>query len=188
MSKGLRAMGSERQDGIDRFVAGVVKIFPTLDPEVEAAVDRMNKIMKYLDRTTEGNVKVFGLNVGEFKVLLRLREAKDETLSAGAVADMLDLSPSAMTNRLDRLEEDGLVTRARDTEDRRSVLVSLTPRGEEVVGQAVERQAKEESSLLAVLSEADQRRLNALLRALSLEIEDRGFVPPGHHAPAQSEA
>ncbi len=181
-------MGSERRDGVDRFVAGVVKIFPTLDPEVEAAVDRMNKIMKYLDRTTEGNVKVFGLNVGEFKVLLRLREAKDETLSAGALADMLDLSPSAMTNRLDRLEEDGLVTRARDTEDRRSVLVSITPRGEEVVGQAVERQAKEESSLLAVLSATDQRRLNDLLRALSLEIEDRGFVPPGHHPSAQSEA
>jgi len=179
-------MGNERQDGIDRFVAGVVEIFPSLDPEVEAAVDRMSKIMKYLDRATEGNVKVFGLNVGEFKVLLRLREAKDET-TAGALADMLDLSPSAMTNRLDRLEEDGLVSRARDTEDRRSVLVSITPRGEEVVGQAVERQAKEESSLLAVLSATDQRRLNALLRALSLEIEDRGFVPPGHHA-AHSEA
>jgi cytochrome b561 len=181
-------MGSERQDGIDRFVAGVVAIFPTLDPEVEATVDRMSKIMKYLDRATEGNVKVFGLNVGEFKVLLRLREADDETLTAGALADMLDLSPSAMTNRLDRLEEDGLVSRARDIEDRRSVLVSITPRGEEVVGQAVERQAKEESSLLAVLSATDQRRLNALLRALSLEIEDRGFVPPGHHAPAHSEA
>src|SRR6187399_1241684 len=148
-------MGTERQDGIDRFVAGVVAIFPTLD--------------------TEGNVKVFGLNVGEFKVLLRLREANDDALTAGALADMLDLSPSAMTNRLDRLEEDGLVSRARDTEDRRSVLVSITPRGEEVVGQAVERQAKEESSLLAVLSATDQRRLNALLRALSLEIEDRGF-------------
>jgi DNA-binding MarR family transcriptional regulator len=147
----------------------------------------MSKIMKYLDRATEGNVKIFGLNVGEFKVLLRLREAKDETLTAGALADMLDLSPSAMTNRLDRLEEDGLVSRARDTEDRRSVLVSITPRGEEVVGQAVERQAKEESSLLAVLSATDRRRLNALLRALSLEIEDRGFVPPGHHA-AHSEA
>jgi len=51
----------------------------------------------------------------------------------------------------------------------------------------VERQAKEESSLLAVLSPTDRRRLNALLRPLSLEIDDRGFVPPGHHA-AHSEA
>jgi DNA-binding MarR family transcriptional regulator len=181
-------MGNERQDGIDRFVAGVVEIFPTLDPEVEAAVDRMHKIVKYLDRTVEGSVKGFGLNVGEFKLLLRLREAKDETLSAGALAEMLDLSPSAMTNRLDRLEEDGLVTRTRDTEDRRGVLVSITPRGEEVLGQAVERQAKEEASLLAVLNEADQRRLNSLLRALTLELEDRGFVPPGHSVPAQIEA
>jgi DNA-binding MarR family transcriptional regulator len=93
-----------------------------------------------------------------------------------------------MTNRLDRLEEDGLVSRARDTEDRRSVLASITPRGEDVVGQAVERQAKEESSPLAVLSATDQCRSNALLRALSLEIEDRGFVPPGHHPSAHSEA
>src|SRR4029450_10925364 len=151
----------ERKDAIDRFVEGAVQIFPTLDPQVEAAVDRMHKITKYLDRTTERTVKVFGLNRGEFKVLLKLREASDHSMTAGALADRLDLSSSAMTNRLDRLEEDGLISRARDTEDRRSVLVSITPRGEEIVGQAVERQAKEESSLLAGRSEADQGRLDA---------------------------
>ena len=65
------ATDEERKDAIDRFVEGAIRIFPTLDPEVEAAVDRMHKITKYLDRTTERTVKVFGLNTGEFKVLLK---------------------------------------------------------------------------------------------------------------------
>jgi DNA-binding MarR family transcriptional regulator len=182
-------MGEERKDAIDRFVEGAVQIFPTLDPEVEAAVDRMAKIVKYLDRTTERTVKVFGLNTGEFRVLLKLREAPEQRMSAGALADRLDLSSSAMTNRLDGLEEDGLVSRERGTEDRRSVLVTITPRGEDVVGQAVEQQGKKESSLLAVLSQQDQRRLNSLLRAMILEIEDRGELSWFHQPElAQSEA
>jgi DNA-binding MarR family transcriptional regulator len=182
-------MGSERQDAIDRFVEGAVQIFPTLKPEVEAAVDRMSKIVKYLDRTTERTVKGFGLNTGEFKVLLKLRQEPGQTMSAGGLADRLDLSSSAMTNRLDRLEEDGLVARERDTEDRRSVLVSITPRGEDVVGRAVEHQGKKEASLLAVLNDEDQRRLNALLRAMILEIEDRGEISMFHQQePAHSDA
>jgi DNA-binding MarR family transcriptional regulator len=179
----------ERKDAIDRFVEGAVQIFPTLDPEVEAAVDRMHKITKYLDRTTERTVKVFGLNTGEFKVLLKLREAPQQTMTAGALADRLDLSSSAMTNRLDRLEEDGLVARQRDTEDRRSVLVTITPRGEDLLGQAVEQQGKKEASLLSVLTEGEQRELNALLRAMILEIEDRGELSWFHQPePAQIEA
>jgi len=178
----------ERKDAIDRFIGEAVRIFPTLDPEVEAAIDRMDKITKYLDRTVERTVKVFGLNTGEFKVLMKLREAPGQRMTAGALADRLDLSSSAMTNRLDRLEEDGLVSRQRDTEDRRSVLVSITPKGEDVLDRAVEHQGKKEATLLSVLSPDEQRELNALLRAMILEIEDRGELSWFHQEPAQSEA
>jgi DNA-binding MarR family transcriptional regulator len=178
----------ERKDAIDRFVEEAVQIFPSLEPEVEAAVDRMHKIMNYLDRTTERTVKVFGLNTGEFKVLLKLREAPDQSMTAGALADRLDLSSSAMTNRIDRLEEDGLVVRERGTEDRRSVLVRITPKGEDVLGRAVEHQGKQEATLLSVLTADEQRELNALLRAMIVEIEDRGELSWFHPAePAQSE-
>jgi DNA-binding MarR family transcriptional regulator len=170
----MMVTAEERKDAIDRFVESAVETFPTLDPEVEAAVDRMHKITKYLDRTTERTVKVLGLNLGEFKVILKLREAPEQTMTAGAIADRLDLSSSAMTNRLDRLEADGYVARERDMEDRRSVLVRLTARGEEILGQAVEQQGKKESSLLSILSPDEQVQLNGLLRAMVLEIEDRG--------------
>jgi DNA-binding MarR family transcriptional regulator len=180
----MMVTAEERKDAIDRFVEGAVEQFPTLDPEVEAAVDRMHKITKYLERSTERTVKVLGLNAGEFKVLLKLREAPEKTMTAGAIADRLDLSSSAMTNRLDRLETDGHVIRERDTEDRRSVLVRITPRGEDILGQAVEQQGKKESSLLSILSGDEQRQLNGLLRAMVLEIEDRGELDWFHQPEA----
>src|SRR5207247_11448507 len=107
---------------------------------------------------------------------------------AGAVAGRFSLASTAMTNRLDRLEGRGLILRERDPDDRRSVLVSMTARGEDVVGQAVEQQAKRESDFLGALTPEEQRRLNASLRSLILEIEDRGELPLLHRSsPDQSE-
>jgi DNA-binding MarR family transcriptional regulator len=42
-----------------------------------------------------------------------------------------------MTNRLERLERAGLVTRMPDPQDRRGILVGLTEQGRDVVEQAV---------------------------------------------------
>ena len=48
-------------------------------------------------------------------------------MTAGALAEELGLTTGAVTTLLDRLEKAGYVSRARDTVDRRRVLVQLTP-------------------------------------------------------------
>jgi DNA-binding MarR family transcriptional regulator len=48
-------------------------------------------------------------------------------MTAGRLAERARLSPGAITALLDRLEERGLARRTRDTEDRRRVLVEVTP-------------------------------------------------------------
>jgi DNA-binding MarR family transcriptional regulator len=48
-------------------------------------------------------------------------------MTAGRLAERARLSPGAMTALLDRLEAKGLARRTRDTEDRRRVLVEVTP-------------------------------------------------------------
>jgi DNA-binding MarR family transcriptional regulator len=48
-------------------------------------------------------------------------------MTAGRLAERARLSPGAMTALLDRLEERGLARRVRDTEDRRRVVVEVTP-------------------------------------------------------------
>jgi DNA-binding MarR family transcriptional regulator len=170
-----------RRDSIDRFIETALPLFPMLDPEVEAAVDRMTKIVKHIDRLTERTVSQFGLNTGEFRLLLKLRQAPEQRATAGELAERLSLSTGAMTNRLDQLEEAGLIERTRDPADRRSVQVTITGKGIDVLAQAVDAQADEEKRIVGSLSRQDQVRLNGLLRQLMLAVEDAkadlGFKP-----------
>jgi len=58
--------------------------------------------------------------------LLKLRVAPDQRMSAGDLAELLDLSTGAMTNRLDGLEEQGLISRERAAAEGRGMAVVLT--------------------------------------------------------------
>jgi DNA-binding MarR family transcriptional regulator len=159
------------RDSVDRFLETALPLFPSLDPETEAAVDRMTKLVKHIDHVTEHTVSAFGLNTGEFRLLLKLRKTPDGRMGAGALAKQLSLSSGAMTNRLDRLEEHGYIARERQPDDRRGVTVAITETGIDVVTRAVAAQAVKEREILEALPAADRRRLNDLLRTLVLAVE-----------------
>ena len=76
-----------------------------------------------------------------------------------------------MTNRLDRLEEAGLVRRVPDPSDRRSVLVALTDAGLAQVERAVEAHVPNEAALVARLAPEERDALAALLRRFLVEFE-----------------
>lgn len=61
-------------------------------------------------------------------ILIREPEATPGTLAKAA-----DLNPASVTAMIDQLEAQGLVERRRDTHDRRSIQISLTPAGREKV-------------------------------------------------------
>jgi DNA-binding MarR family transcriptional regulator len=78
-----------------------------------------------------------------------------------------------MTNRIDRLENAGLVKRMPDPNDRRGVLVELTDAGHKVWEDALRAGAANEALVAAALSADEKRQLNSLLRRLMLEFERR---------------
>jgi DNA-binding MarR family transcriptional regulator len=81
-----------------------------------------------------------------------------------------------MTNRLDKLEREGLVSRAPDPRDRRGVLLSLTGPGRERLDAYRDCGAHRERQLLEGLAQSDKRRLNDLLAKLldSLRADQAG--------------
>src|SRR5690349_2401527 len=103
-----------------------------------ATIGRLGRLHALAGRSIEDVFATHGLNAGEFDVLAALRREGDPfVLTPSALARTLMLSPAGMTNRLDRLVERGLVDRRADPDDRRSVLVALTPEGRRVVDAAV---------------------------------------------------
>ena len=68
-----------------------------------------------------------GLTYSRYLVMLALWER--ERLSVGEICACLHLDVGTLSPLLKRIERAGLVTRARDRDDDRRVLVALTPRG-----------------------------------------------------------
>ncbi len=72
-----------------------------------------------------------------FEVLLRLDQAPDNTLSPGDLAHAMVLTTGGITRLVDRLTDAGLVHRRASEDDRRRVLLQITPRGAETLQTAV---------------------------------------------------
>ena len=84
----------------------------------------------------------------------------------------LMVSSGTTTNRIDRLEREGLVVRSPSPDDRRTVLVTLTETGRRRVDTALIALLDCEARILAPLSVEDSARLASLLRGLLLPFED----------------
>jgi DNA-binding MarR family transcriptional regulator len=160
------------RDHIDRFLANIAPALPDLDLEVEGIVDRISGLSKRLHRTMDETLSEFGLDTAEHKVLGALsQEGEPYRSTPGRLARRMELSSGAMTNRLDRMEESGLIRRLPDPDDRRSVVVELTEQGRELYRSAVGVQAKKEALVAGALNDREKRQLNALLRKMMIEFE-----------------
>jgi len=116
-----------------------------------------------------------GLAVWEFDVLSALRRSDGEGgLSPTELCASAQLTSGAMTHRLDRLEERGLVRRRADAGDRRSVTVTLTRRGRALVDRVLVDRVADASDAVAGLRAADRRALERLLREVGLGLERSG--------------
>ena len=91
--------------------------------------------------------------------------------SPSQLAKYADLSSGAMTNRLDRLEEAGLIRRLPDPDDRRAIQVELTRKGDDVFERAVSTQGAKESVVASALTARQRKQLNDMLRRMLLQFE-----------------
>ncbi|WP_459618789.1 MarR family winged helix-turn-helix transcriptional regulator [Bordetella sp. 2513F-2] len=154
-------------DHVDFVLSQWARQHPELDVSPMAVVSRLFRLGTFATREVELGFREHGLNQGEFDVLATLyRAGPPHALSPQQLVHALLLSSGAMTHRLDQLEAAGLLTRRGNPQDRRSVLVSLTPQGRHTVRQALEDYLARIGALLDPLSQADRSRLAGLLRKL----------------------
>ena len=73
-----------------------------------------------------------GLTFGQRRVLGRLRHGPRP---AGAISAELGIAAPTLTRQLQKLEDNGFITRAIDTDDRRRILVALTTNGKSVLAE-----------------------------------------------------
>jgi len=132
-------------------------------PEEAAFLD----LVRTADMLSRGAAEVFkveDLSPSQYNVLRILRGAP-EGLPCGEIASRLITRDPDVTRLLDRMEKRSLISRARESRDRRMVLARLTPAGLKLVDRLDEPVQKMHRKLLGHLGKERLRALRELLSA-----------------------
>ncbi len=126
-----------------------------------------------------------GISMAQLNILYSLHRSGEMPMSR--LADLLNVSLSSATGLIDRLEERGYIERTRVPEDRRIVMVRLTPSGVQMID---EQDALADDIVRSVLSRLKPSQLPAIAQAtadLRAALEAVTGRPPDRH-PASTPA
>ncbi len=154
----------QRVDHVDRIMAQWRTERPDLDPSPQGVIGRLHRVG---GRLTERLVAVYarhGLDEGEFDILASLRRSGEPyALTPSALAASTMVTSGAISKRIDRCEQKGLVTREVRADDGRGRLVTLTPAGRRVIDGAFTEHIANEHTLVSALTVEERGHLAALL-------------------------
>ncbi|MEV6103429.1 MarR family transcriptional regulator [Streptomyces sp. NPDC051940] len=160
----------------DDTVAAVVRQWQTVHPGLDTGpmeiVGRINRCAALLQQAESAPLQAAGLTRPEFDLLGALRRT-DRELTPGELARETFSSGAAVTKRLTRLTERGLVERQTDDRDRRVVRVRLTEAGRALVDTVLPAQLAFEGAALAGLDDDRRTGLAEQLADLLIQLEGR---------------
>ncbi len=137
---------------------------PDVDTSPQGVIGRLHRIANHLTGELTLLYAKYGLTEGEFDVLAALRRAGTPYERApGEIALHTMVTTGAVTKRVDRLEEAGLVERRRSDADGRGRVVRLTPAGRRLFDKAFTAHMANERRLLEGLTPEQAKQLEKLL-------------------------
>ena len=137
-----RWLNAEQQHVWRAFLNGVAKINDELDAEL----------------------RPFGLDLGEYEILVHLSESDDHSLRMSDLAERVRQSRSRLTHTIARMEAKGWVARTACPSDRRGVIASMTASGYQLLVEAAPHHV--ESVRRALVDPIDPADFEALGRAM----------------------
>lgn len=161
------------RDAVDTILDQWNRERPDLDVSSMGVLGRLARANRLASLDVQKFMNTFGLEPWEFDVLATLRRSAAEApLTPGQLASLTMIGSAAMTNRVDRLVNRGLIHRETNPDNRRQLLVSLTPEGLALVDEVVEHHVENQQKMLDGLSKTERVQLANLLRKFLLANND----------------
>ena len=164
----------DKCDAVDKLIGqwGVER--PELNTSAMATIGRLKRCMALIKPKLEKVYAEFSLASWEFDVLATLlRSGSPYCLAPTELYSSLMITSGTITNRMNRLEARGLVTRITNTKDARSKLLQLSPEGIELIDRAVEAHVHNETSILSSISDECIKELDSSLKSLLISLEGK---------------
>jgi MarR family transcriptional repressor of emrRAB len=157
-------------EGIDRV--------GQLVPQMPVAEARMCRLMLMLgatiDRELEAKLKPNKLNHSEFLTLMILYSRPDGSSTPGELCEFTTQGATNMTRIANALVKRALITRGSSKEDRRRVLIRITPAGRRFVQKMLPPMFPQVGVMFGGFSAGDMRQFDRLLRKLAANLDQLG--------------
>jgi DNA-binding MarR family transcriptional regulator len=135
----------------------------------EVAFLELCRTTDLLSRRLAALLKTEDLSANQYNVLRILRGSPDG-LPCGEIGNRMITRDPDITRLLDRLEKRELISRCRETKDRRMVMARITPQGMELLARMDQPVQEAHRTQLGHLGRTRLRTLTDLLRVARLEV------------------
>jgi DNA-binding MarR family transcriptional regulator len=135
----------------------------------EVAFLELCRTTDLLSRRLAALLKTEDLSANQYNVLRILRGSPDG-LPCGEIGNRMITRDPDITRLLDRLEKRELISRCRETKDRRMVMARITPQGMELLARMDQPVQEAHRTQLGHLGRTRLRALTDLLRVARLEV------------------
>jgi DNA-binding MarR family transcriptional regulator len=141
---------------------------PEIDTEAMVLLGRLAEAALVISRDRLNPLFAqFDLQPGEFDLLATLRRSgQPYALTPTDLYEAAMISSGSMTNRIDRLEKVGFVTRKPNPADKRGTLVALTKQGLALIDRVIDAHVTNQQAIVNGLTAREQSQLSALLAKL----------------------
>lgn len=151
----------------EKWVSFVQSLGPNVDPRALRLMDEMIHVSRAIYHVGGQSLDEAGLSFAQYRVLMHLFFAEgmgdQSELNPSEISMRQGVSRNTMSALIRNLEEEGLVERRLDAEDRRRFNISLTPAGRELVSQYARQHLEATGHCFSALTNEEQETLFQLL-------------------------
>lgn len=174
MPKFKKTPGKEQRK---KWMAFFQALAPEVNPQAIHLMDEMRMVSHALYQIGELSVAATGLSYAKMRLLMGLLFAEEigdrpDGLNPSEISDRQGTSRNTISALIRDLEEEGLVERSLDPEDRRRFNIRLTESGRELVHAHVSNHLRTVAGCFETLDEEEQAMLVSLLSKLGVAVNE----------------
>ena len=152
-------------DRVDQIIDQWRRERPDIASDSMGLFGRMKRLIAHLTPELETVFAEHGLSAAGFDVLATLRRSgQPYALTPSDLIAWTMVTSGTMTNRIDRLIDEGMVERRRNPADGRGFVIALTRKGKKVIDAAVGDHVANQKRLMSALTEKERAMLDDLLK------------------------
>lgn len=148
--------------------------YPETNPQSIRLMDELGSVARAFYHVGEQSVEEAGLSFAQYKVLMHLyfaeKMGEHAEMNPSQISDRQRVSRNTMSALIRNLEEENMVERRLDADDRRRFNISLTERGRAVVHSHMHEHLELIDHCFGALDADEQATLMALLQKLGARV------------------